>query len=274
MERARVSLEKVFYILNTMKNAEGKIKAPSGANLTDFIRKRFGWKSGFAASQALKKLEALGYLERRRSGREIVSLKILKDEWSEPEKKRGRKRRAAAARTEKAAPSEKPPAPEARCGQCKKPKERRFAILMDFENLEKNVDRHRLLDFSWLINPILAAGKILVAEVFIPDHYGHNVPVRTLANIHRFKPVYCVKRPGGSAVKDVDSVDKWMDEEGRFLVEYTDITDLVIVSGDADFQSLIQFARWRQKRVRVVAAANAISGRLVFDAGIEKQVVS
>ncbi len=139
---------------------------------------------------------------------------------------------------------------------------RRFAILMDFENLEKNIDRAKLRDFSWLLNPILEQGKIFCACVFIPDHYGSNPPVWVLSNIHRFFCVFCPKRSG--TMKDADSVDNRMDEFGRFLVEHSDITDLVIVSGDADFQGLIEFARWQQKRVKVVSAHEAISGRILL----------
>lgn len=150
---------------------------------------------------------------------------------------------------------------------------KRFAILMDFENLEKNIDRTKLYDFSWLLNPILEQGKISCAYVFIPDHYGSNPPIRTLSNIHRFFCVFCPKETGAVDKKDKDSVDTRMDELGRFLVEHSDITDLVIVSGDADFQGLIEFARWQQKRVKVVSAHEAISGRLLFDEALEKQLV-
>lgn len=139
---------------------------------------------------------------------------------------------------------------------------KRFAILMDFENLEKNIDRAKLSDFSWLFNPILEQGKIFSAFVFIPDHYGSNPPVRVLSNIHRFFCVFCPKKSG--LLKDADSVDSRMDELGRFLVEHSDITDLIIVSGDADFQGLIEFARWQQKRVKVVSAHEAISGRILW----------
>ncbi|MEK7135043.1 MAG: NYN domain-containing protein, partial [Patescibacteria group bacterium] len=62
-------------------------------------------------------------------------------------------------------------------------------------------------------------------------------------------------------------------ELGRFLVEHSDITDLVIVSGDADFQGLIEFARWQQKRVKVVSAHEAISGRILFDKNTEVLLV-
>lgn len=144
---------------------------------------------------------------------------------------------------------------------------KRFAILMDFENLEKNIDRTKLYDFSWLLNPILKQGKISCAYVFIPDHYGSNPPVRVLSNIHRFFCVFCPKKSG--LLKDVDSVDNRMNELGRFLVEHSDITDLVIVSGDADFQGLIEFARWQQKRVKVVSAHEAISGRILFGKNTE-----
>lgn len=148
---------------------------------------------------------------------------------------------------------------------------KRFAILMDFENLEKNINRTKLHDFSWLLNPILEQGKISCAYVFIPDHYGSNPPVRTLSNIHRFFCVFCPKKSG--VLKDADSVDARMDELGRFLVEHSDITDLVIVSGDADFQGLIEFARWQQKRVKVVSAHEAISGRILFDKNTEVLLV-
>ncbi len=156
----------------------------------------------------------------------------------------------------------------------KKTLARKFAILIDYENLVKSVSPTRLMDFSWLLDPIIKAGEIIFAAAFIPEFYGTAPPVKTLSNIHRFFPVFCPKKSGSMEKdKDIDSVDVRMDEFGRFLADHSDITDLVIVSGDGDFHGLAVFAGWRGKKVKIVSTHEAISGRFLLDKRLEKQLL-
>ncbi len=193
-------------------------------------------------------LARLGYVEKLYLNRNCHGIRFLRMEWDQ--------NRAGAAK----APSSQPP--------------RTFALFMDYRNLEMGIPDsfRRFRDFSWLVNPILAHGKIVFAFVFIPDHYGGRVPLHQLANKHSFIPILCTRRisrintQDGDATKDTtkdgDTVDAKMDALARSLIVHADVTDIVIISGDADFQDLINFARYHQKGVTVVSAAQATSGRL------------
>lgn len=145
-------------------------------------------------------------------------------------------------------------------------KERLFGIFMDYRNLEmhlKRTSRDKLNDFSWLLDPILSEGKIILSFVFIPSHYTVMPPVMQLTRLHHFIPVVCPRQISGAVTKDRDSVDNQMESLTRDLVEYSILTDFVIVSGDADFAALATFAQWRQKRVHIVSTLEALSGRFM-----------
>jgi len=147
---------------------------------------------------------------------------------------------------------------------------RRFGILMDYENFEKNVEEGEWIrDFSWLTQPILERGVIIIACVFFPDHLTGRIPLQTLANMHRFFPIACprVSRRRGAGdfgVKDTDTVDARMDQFGKFVIDQTYITDLVVVTGDGGFQELLKFAEHRGKGVSLISAADAVSGRFII----------
>lgn len=144
---------------------------------------------------------------------------------------------------------------------------RRFAIFIDYRNLEKGLEaqnrQERLSDFSWLTGPVLAEGKIIFAFVFIPEHYLSRAPIMQLAYRHRFQIVVCPRQIGTLTTKDADSVDEKIRALAEPIVEHSDITDIVIVSGDADFEPLAVTSVWRQKRVKIVSASDAVSGRFV-----------
>ncbi|MDO8495590.1 MAG: NYN domain-containing protein [bacterium] len=146
------------------------------------------------------------------------------------------------------------------------PKQRTFAIFMDYRNLElhlKKGSRERLENFSWLLDPILQEGKIVFAFVFIPTHYIALAPIMQLSHIHHFFPVVCPRQVAGAVTKDHDSVDNKLESLARDIIQHSDITDIVIISGDADFSGLATFAHWQQKKVRVISALRALSGRFI-----------
>ena len=182
----------------------------------------------------IDELARLGYIKKLYSNRNCNGIEFLRREWA--------------------------PTPVAA-----KQRSRTFAIFMDYRNLEMGLPDsfRRFRDFSWLVNPILAQGKIVFGFVFIPDNYGGRVPLHQLANKHSFTPILCTRRVSRLDTKDGDTVDAKMDSLARSLIEHTDITDIVIVSGDADFQDLANFARYHQKGVTVVSAAQAVSGRFL-----------
>lgn len=138
-----------------------------------------------------------------------------------------------------------------------------FAIFMDYKNLVSDLPNSakRFSDFSWLINPILEQGIISFPFVFIPDNYTNRMEIHQLSNKHGFSPIVCTRQIHGAVMKNGDTVDAKMESLARDIILHTDVTDIVIISGDADFQGLVNFAIFNQKNVTIVSAARALSGR-------------
>ncbi|KKS26800.1 MAG: hypothetical protein A2736_00735 [Candidatus Yanofskybacteria bacterium RIFCSPHIGHO2_01_FULL_41_27] len=143
------------------------------------------------------------------------------------------------------------------------PQKRIFAVFMDYKNLDDGLPggTRKFSDFSWLINPILEQGIIAFAYVFIPDNYAGRAEIYQLSDKHDFLPILCTRKTKNGIMKNGDTVDAKMEREAIKLIIHSDITDITIVSGDADFQGLINFAIHNQKRVTVVPAAKACSER-------------
>lgn len=191
--------------------------------------------------EAIIKLELLGYLtvNRARTG-EIFNIRIEKDKW-DPN------------RVISPEPAYRPPIDQ-----------KRFAILIDYANLELGIKDpvERLRDFSWLLDPILKDGKIVFAFVFLPEQMSSRQPIMQLFHRHGFSPILCPRQIDGAITKDKDTVDARMIDIGMALIEHSDITNLVVVSGDADFQRLVTFAVWGQKKVTVISAGQSLSRAL------------
>lgn len=154
----------------------------------------------------------------------------------------------------------------------KNPQKRIFALFMDYKNLDDGLPggTKRFSDFSWLINPILKQGIIVFRFVFIPDNYTNRAEIHQLSDKHTFLPILCTRKIQNAIMKNVDTVDAKMESTAIDYILHTDVTDIVIISGDADFQRLINFAVYNQKRVTVVSAARACSGRFLEMAEIGK----
>lgn len=143
----------------------------------------------------------------------------------------------------------------------KKKEKRTFAVFMDYSNLEKNIPLDKYRNFSWLLDPILEIGKIIFAFVFVPENLMGRAPIYQLSNIHGFHIEVCPRQMSGVVSKDADTVDAKLCELARALIDYTEVTDVVIISGDADFGPLVNHAIFQQKKVTVVSADKAMSGR-------------
>lgn len=145
------------------------------------------------------------------------------------------------------------------------PQKRIFVIFMDYRNLVSDLPNSakKFSNLSWLIDPILKCGIISFAYVFIPDNCTKNIEIFQLGNKHGFWPILCTRRIEGAIMKDKDTVDARMDTKARSMIVHTDVTDIVIISGDADFQDLANFARYHQKKVTVISTARARSGRFL-----------
>lgn len=145
------------------------------------------------------------------------------------------------------------------------PQKRIFAIFMDYKNLELNLSggAKKFSDFSWLLNPILECGTIAYAFIFIPENCANRMAIHQLSNKHSFFPILCTHRIEHAVMKDKDTVDATMESLAMSLIIHSDVTDILIISGDADFQKLANFAIFNQRKVTVLSAATALSGRFI-----------
>jgi uncharacterized LabA/DUF88 family protein len=226
--------------------------APGGEHsLLEFIRLKLDERYILSVERKLKVLYQLGLLEPEHDEVGVLMrLKILRDEWD----------------TEKAFRF-------FTAGGI----EKKFAILVDYKNLEDNfkipgsaVNPEVLKDFFLgLEEQILQHGKIIFPFVFIPDNYWGIAPLNQISNTFQYFPIPCQRRKveSGSIIKEADTVDAKMCELGRKLINESNITDLVIISGDADFLPLVVEARRFQKNVHVISTPNALSGRFVDISG-------
>ncbi len=262
VSKQHLQLKEFLAILCSLKNGVNWVQAPGGHALVKFLSEKTK-RSQVAIAKKIEELTELKYIEkdfRGKKGCVLWRIRILNTTWDENcvIKKTGKGKKLR--RTSIGSP------PESQGSQNKK-----FAIFLDFVNLEKNMPKSadKFRDFSWLLNPILEKGKLIFAFVFIPDHYVSRAPIMQLTHKHRFHPLVCPRQilTGGSTIKDADTVDAQMHDLGYAIIDNSDITDLIIVSGDADFQRLATHAIWQQKSVTVVSASKALSGRFLEMAG-------
>jgi uncharacterized LabA/DUF88 family protein len=159
---------------------------------------------------------------------------------------------------------------------------RKFAVLIDFENFRKGIDHpEEVLDFSWLTFDIHeVAGKVVIGVVFFPAYLERDVNLGTIIDIQGYLPVRCLRgitqtRGTRTTIKQIDTVDNIMLAFGRFILENTDVTDIVIVSGDYDFQVLVSEIKNRGRKVHIYSAGRALSGgfRLQERSGVSVSVI-
>ncbi|MBI2063504.1 MAG: NYN domain-containing protein [Candidatus Yanofskybacteria bacterium] len=248
--KQHLQLKDLFILLCSLKNSIGWVQAPNGRALIKHLSEETK-VSPAPIGKKIQELEKLGYIQEDFHGNTLWRIRILIPEWDEsrlPKKQE-------TARSEPASKSPKPA----------KPQEKRFAVFMDYKNLEMNLPRStdKFRNFSWLLDPILNQGKIIFAFVFIPDHYVSRAPIMQLTHKHHFHAIFCPRQINGVTTKDADTVDAQMQELAWALIQNSDITDVVIVTGDSDFQRLATHAKWQQKRVWVVSAEKAVSGRFL-----------
>ena len=141
--------------------------------------------------------------------------------------------------------------------------QRRFVILIDWNNLETGLRSGGIgfQNFNWLLGPILEHGIVIFTFVFVPQLANTRLPVVQMANLYNFKIVQCPREFTSRGVsKDKDTVDATMIDLGISLIEHSDCTDIVIVSGDGDFSRFAARAMCSQKRVHVFSTREALSG--------------
>ncbi len=249
-KRNRLNLQSFLELLVKERNALGYVLDPKGRSLPRHLAEKLGF--GYPAMlNGLKELASMGYIQLEEHRGSLYRAKVVKEAWDEslvattP---------VLVEETQKAFVRRGP---------------RTFLVFLDWENLARNISRgnpqerlKRLSDFSWLLNPIIAKGKILLALAFVTNNEAGLPPIMQLSR-QGFYPVLCPRQLGVAATKDADTVDAKLDEVARALIEHSDATDVIIIAGDADFQPLVNFARFHQKIVTVISAPQAISGRFL-----------
>lgn len=249
-KRNRFNLQTFLELLIKERNALGYVLDPKGRSLPRHLSEKLGFGYSTVLS-ALKELASMGYIQLEEHKGSLYRTKIIKDVWDENL-------------------VETTPVfiEEAQKAFIRKGL-RTFLVFLDLENLTRNISRHnprekigKLSNFSWLLNPIIAKGKILLAFAFVTNNEAGLPPIMQLSR-QGFYPVLCPRELGVAATKEKDTVDAKLDEVARVLIEHSDATDVIIIAGDADFQSLVVFARFHQKTVTVISASRAISGRFL-----------
>ena len=147
--------------------------------------------------------------------------------------------------------------------------ERRAAVLVDYENMDKNVSvQNWLQDFNLFIEPILDKCDVILLAIFVPEHMAGLMPKRVLCNRDRFFVIACPpvspRDTDFFRIKDTDTVDARMDQFGKFLVSHCEMTDLVVVTGDGGFQELLKFGYYHRKKITLISPADAVSGRFIL----------
>ncbi|TSD02376.1 MAG: hypothetical protein Athens071424_117 [Parcubacteria group bacterium Athens0714_24] len=126
---------------------------------------------------------------------------------------------------------------------------RKVLALIDYENITKcSVEKGQIVDFKALRNFLKNIGEIMFAFIFLPDHYVYSLP-DDLNNLG-YQIVLCQRLKGQE--RDKDMVDSQLNLTGSIFCQFSEITDIVIVSNDADMVRLAGLAEMRGKRIHVV----------------------
>ena len=127
-------------------------------------------------------------------------------------------------------------------------KKGRLVVLIDYENIARSlIEKGMILDIKELRNFLKKMGEVLFAFIFVPDHYVYSLP-EDLNNLG-YQIVLCQKLKGFD--RDKDMVDAQINLIGSVFCQFSEITDIVIVSNDADMVRLAGMAELRGKRVHV-----------------------
>lgn len=246
-----VTAHEMFEYLCTLKNEVSYVQAPGGRNLLEFLCEWFGVKTKLTVGKVLDELVLFKLILKERRNRKIFRLKLLSTDWSKAEI-------PADIHELKPPPSKAEPA-------LKVQPNRKFAVFIDYKNISDGLKKsnRKLSSFYPLLKSILEEGKIIFGFVFVPYHFIGQIPVMELSYKYHFQVVVCPRQIEGGITKDADSVDANMDFLARKLIEHSDLTDVAIFSGDADFHDLANFAFCQQKRVSVIATRESISGRFL-----------
>jgi hypothetical protein len=131
-----------------------------------------------------------------------------------------------------------------------KPQER-ILVLVDYENVAREASvEGKIVDFKELAGLCRSLGSVIASFIFMPDGLIHESWTRA-AYDHGFFVVSSPSRYKSDGMKMKDTADTNMIALGRRFFESID--QLVIVSNDSDFLTLVNEARDRKKKVVLIS---------------------
>lgn len=243
-QKVLLTAQEVFEYLCQNQNEVSCVQAPGGRDLLAFLSERLGIHSKVTIVRALNELVLFRLILKEYYSNKLFRIKLLATDWNQAE----------------IPESMLKPAPESET------RTRKFAVFIDYKNISDGMGKNGrgLKSFHSLLQPILDQGEIIFGFAFVPGHFVTRLPVMELTYKYGIRVIICPRQIEGVITKDKDSVDAQMDSLARDFIEHASgITDVVIFSGDADFQDLVRFAVWRQKTVTIIGTRESISGRFL-----------
>lgn len=132
-----------------------------------------------------------------------------------------------------------PEAPEPQATPVEPVRRTSIAVFVDYENAVRCAQKAGFrFSFTHLREEMCVRGNVVFAEVFVPPHVGkQEAEVRKLWDAG-WTVIYCPLRH-----KDKDAVDQKLELRARDIIRETNVDGVVIVSEDADFLPVINYAR-------------------------------
>ncbi len=246
-QKVLITAQELFEYLCQNQNDVSCVQAPGGRDLLAFLSERLKIRSKIVTDQILNELVLFRMILKEYYKNKLFRIKLLATDWGQAEIPESMLKSAPESET-------------------KIQKVRKFAVFIDYKNISDGMGKNGrgLKSFRSLLQPILDQGEIIFGFAFVPSHFVTRLPVMELTYKYGIRVIICPRQIEGVITKDKDSVDAQMDSLARDFIEHASgITDVVIFSGDADFQDLVRFAVWRQKTVTVMGARESISGRFL-----------
>jgi len=164
-------------------------------------------------------------------------------------------------------------------------KRAKVAILTDFENLsyssKDDPEQKRLGRFLDFIS-FQEKKDIIVFWVFCPTHLASNV-MSAIFHLYSAELVFiphvrlCPRNlltKLGKGLKDMDTVDRKIISQGKWLVDNVrDFSEIIVVSNDFDFSELKNYAKRRGVKFRLYPPSQAFSRDYLKTFNGDKEVI-
>lgn len=142
-------------------------------------------------------------------------------------------------------------------------KQRRFYIFLDYSNFLGALESEEQFfeELKSLENEIVKVGTIEFASAYIPSNRFNEAPIMFLSNVLDYEIIGCSLQTSGGVLKNADTVDMKMERKIWAMMFNSNVTDFVIITGDADFQPGTVWIGRHQKKVLILSGKRALSTR-------------